>query len=143
MSRVLSTIPNPTPPQAFIITNLHRHFGEWHELNEAQSLAIQQEYRRRREDGELTGNNITRNVRLIAASLGITFDDPRQAEGISSILSFENMGVAARRAEENRAEKQRVQLLPLDNLTDAALDADDDLSDGAPCDEVGYEGCDQ
>lgn len=101
MSKVLSTLPNPTPPQAHIIGLVRRHFGEWHQLNQADSAAIQNEYRRRRIVGE-TGRNIIRDVRLIASALGIAFSDPRQAEGIASILSFENMGAAANRASEQR-----------------------------------------
>ncbi len=133
MSRILSTIPNPTPAQARVLGALRHAFGERHELNAADSLAIQNEYHRRRAAGEGQERVLRREVQSIASLLGITFSDARQAQDVASLLSFQNMGAAAQRASEcRRMRLLNSQIVELDNLTDVAYDVADDLGDAAP-----------
>lgn len=102
MSQVLSTIPNPTPVQAHVISLIHQHIGQRRPLDEASRETILTEYRRRTAEGTLTDRNKTHEVKLIAEQLGITFTHYRQPEDIASLLSFEAMGAGSQRAVEQR-----------------------------------------
>jgi hypothetical protein len=95
MSRILATIPNPTPQQARVLGALRYAFGERRAIADADSAAIQNEYHRRRTAAVLPFRSTARNVAAIAGDLGIALDT-WQAEHVASLLSFQNMGAAAR-----------------------------------------------